>query len=319
MVEMMKRILIFFVCFPLVCYGQGGASLVQNSAFGELPPADRAALLRAQVAESRVAELVTEYLQNYEAVAALEPLYRAATQEAQADSIYARYLELEAEDARLSGEVDSLWSYIFDNKLFAYTYLLEIKSQSAMLSRFDAAIRATRDRIVQQRGESHSDEVMSYFEQKRLILEYEKALAEVLELGEAADSLRRAAQRFEAAVREIPLVAFERRLFIDFQDIKVYSPARHNAQNPIPELKIYPPGSVYYVLLESYTTKQAVATFRGLYPLSYLHRDGRYSYFAGRYTSREEAEKGAQEAIKRGFRNARAVDAPAAERINGRH
>lgn len=288
---------------------KGDANLVQNAIFKEsLPSDDYAALLRSQEAEKIVNGLVVGYIHNYDAIAALAPEYRIAHNSSLADSLFARYLHAAEENARICESVDSLWNYIFDNKLYAYSYMLEKQNQTDVQSRLEAALRDMRDRIAQRRKESQSEQIAAYFEQKKLMFEYEKALAEMFRFTEAADSLSRAEKTFKAQVRDIPQIPFEERLFLDFQNITVHTPSKYNAQNPIPELTVYRRGSIYRVLLEIYPAKQAVAVFKGLYPLGYLRQnDGKYAYYAGGYTQWDAAKTAVEEMKKRGFRNAKAV------------
>lgn len=288
---------------------KGNANLVQNAVFKELlPPDDYTALVRSQEAEKAINNQVVRYLRIYDAITALAPEYHKADNAPLADSLYSRYLDATDENALLCESVDSLWSYIFDNKLFAYSYLLEKRNQTDVRARLEAAGRDMRDRIAQRRDKSQSEQITTYFEQKKLIFEYEKALADALKLTDAADSLSRAEKIFNAQVRDIPQIPFEERSFLIFQNITVHTPSKYNAQNPIPELTVYQRGSIYRVLLETYPVRQGVAVFKGLYPLGYLRQsDGKYAYYAGGYAQWNAAKAAVEEMKKRGFRNAKAV------------
>ena len=284
---------------------RSSANLVRNSVFRDaLPPDDYSALARAQRAEPTMEELVMMFLANYDEIAALVPSYREATEAAVADSLYIRYLELADESARLEGAIDSLWGYIFDNKAFAYSYILETKRLDAESRRLDAAAREARDRIAGQHGNVQSESVATYFTQKELIFKYESELATALRLGDSADSLRRAERRFRSMVREIPLIPFEERILIDYQAIGV----KQGAQTTIPEVTVYRRGTIYRVLLDTYSTRQSIATFRGVYPIAYQQlSDGRYAYYAGGYADWDAARAAVASMRQRGWRNARAV------------
>lgn len=288
---------------------EGIANFVHNTIFKELLPAeDYAALLRSQAVEKTVNDLAAKYLKNYDAIAALAPAYRQADNARLADSLYARYAVMADENADLRESVDSLWNYIFDNKLFAYSYLLETGNRSDVRSRLETAARDTRDRIARQRGGSAAEEITAYFAQKKLIFEYEKTLASLLNLTDAADSLSTAEKTFGALVRDIPQIPFEERLFLDFQNISVRNPAKYDARNPVPELTVYQRGSIYRVFLDAYAAKQAVVVFKGVYPLGYLRQsDGKYAYYAGGFAEWDAAKLAVEEMKRRGFRNAKAV------------
>ena len=76
------------------------------------------------------------------------------------------------------------------------------------------------------------------------------------------------------------------------------SKPKYTYQNPIPECKVYANGTIYRILLGTFNTKRAAATFRGAYPLFYLiNADGKWCYYTGGFASLEEAEA-AQEILK---------------------
>lgn len=280
--------------------------LVNNPVFREkLPAEDYRALVEAQSLEPTAAGLLVRYYENYDKIAAIGPQYEAAENAQAADSIYAGYMELDRMNAETADSLARVWSTIFDNKMFAYNYLLETQNELRLLARFDAEARDVRDQIARQREQTASEEVLTYLNQKSLLFEYEKTLADLFRLPLAADSIGTVREVFDMMIRPMPPVNYQERIFIDYENISVQSPAKYNNSNPIPELALYNRGIVYRILVGTYTQRQAVSLFKGLYPLGYLRQaDGRWAYYAGGYRELEDAKNGLETVIKRGFRNA---------------
>ena len=288
--------------------GEQTANLVYNTVFRRLlPENDYAALLKAQLMERPVADALIKYLEGYDSALELGVEYAAAEGSAAADSIYIRYLAVDSTKTEAADSLSRMWRDIYDNKLYAYNYLLQTRNQLRILARLDAAARDGRDEIARQRAGADSEEVVSYFVQKGLIFDYEKTLTGLLGLTAAADSLDRAAGIFELMKRPLPDAKLEERSFIEYEDISVHSPAKYNAGNPIPETAVYQRGLVYRVMLGSYTARQAISVFKGLYPLSYQQEGGKWLYYAGGFAGFGKAKAALEDVKKRGFRNAKIV------------
>jgi len=293
--------------------GEQPADLVRNDVFRRLlRESDYAALLAAQAAESKALDLLQRYLVNYDAVAALAARYAAAGNAADAEPLYADFLELDAATRAISDSLGEVWSTIFDNKSFSYNYLLQRQNRSRELARLEAESRNMRGQAAQLRDGAASGDITDYLLQKLLIFSYEQTLADILGLRTAADSLRQAAAAFRAAFDSTissppPAIVVEERSFIDFADLAVHSPARYNAANPIPELTVYRRGVVYRVMLGSYTARQAVSVFRGLYPLAVRQDGSRWVYYGGTIGEFGRAKEALALARRQNFRNAQIV------------
>ena len=284
------------------------ADFVRNGIFRRLLPGeDYAALLRAQAGEGTAVALLMRYLENYGTIAALAKEYAAVDNAVAADSIFTSYIALEKNNADVADSLGVAWRRVFDNKLFAYNYLLQTQNRPQLLAMMESAERDTRDEIARRRPVSASEEVVAYFEQKALMFEYETAIAQMFGLGAAADSLRRAADVLERLERPMPEGKIEERLFIEYAGIAVHNPPVYNAANPIPEVEVYRRGVVYRIMLNSYTVRQAVSLFKGLAPLAYRQEDGRWIYYAGGFADFDSSETALGDMKKRGFRNAKIV------------
>ena len=76
----------------------------------------------------------------------------------------------------------------------------------------------------------------------------------------------------------------------------------YSYQNPIPECRVYANGTIYRILLGTFNTKRAAATFRGAYPLFYLINDaGKWCYYTGGFATFDEAEAARKLLKEHGF------------------
>lgn len=278
-------------------------NLVYNPCFGEqLPKADYAALLRAQELELRAVDLVNRYFANYETAAQLAEAYAAAATESEAGEIYDRYGAMQRIDRALSDSLAGVWNYIFDNKNYAYGYLLDKLGQEEALTREEEALAKAQRQVASLRGETASDAVADYFLRKQVLVDYEASVAGLLDLGAARDSLRGVAAQLREADFRRPRVEVAQRYFLDFDSVVFTKTPKYSYSNPIPECRVYEHGTIYRLLLGTFNTKRAVSTFRGAYPLSYLVNDeGKWCYFTGGFATREEADSVQTVLKKHGF------------------
>ena len=283
--------------------------LVYNACFeGELPRADYLRLLEAQRRERRAAECIDLFAANYARLLDLQESYLAETAQEAADSLYDRIGELEAEGSRLDDTLASVWSYVFDNKSYAYSYLLDRLGCEEVLERETGSLADAVRESEAVRGRYASDAVAAYFLQKRALVGCELAVAAELQLPEAQDSLKEEAEYLRAAEYRLPRVEVERRYLLDYEPIDFTSPSKYNARNPVPECKIYEHGTIYRIRLGRYKVRQAVGIFRGVCPLAVLkEEDGRYGYYAGGFATKVEAQLAREVLLKRGVRRPEGV------------
>lgn len=274
-------------------------NLVGNLYFREhLPQADYAALWKAQRLEMQAVDYVNRYWANYGTLSDLAEAYAAAATEAEATDIYDKYKALEGCNRVLADSLAEAWNYIFDNKSYAYGYLMDELRQDDLLAREEARLAEAARELSKLHGEVASDEVADYFLRKRMLVGYETAVADVLSLDAARDSLRGVTAQLEGIDFRLPKVEIAERYFLDYDSIAFSKTPKYSYQHPIPECKVYARGTIYRILLGTYNTKRAAATFRGAYPLFYLIDDaGKWCYYAGGFATLAEAEA-AQKLLK---------------------
>ncbi len=278
-------------------------NLVYNPWFAEqLPVADYAALRRSQELEMPAVDFVNRYFANYETLKQLAEMYAAVQTETEAQELYDRYKTLQGLNRVLADSLAGTWNYIFDNKNYAYGYLLDKLGQEPVLSRGEEELSKAQQQLAALRGETASDAVADYFLRKRVLVDCEQAVAEVLSLDEAADSLRGVSEQLAAMDFRLPKIEVAERYFLQYDSVIFTKTPKYSYQNPIPECRVYEHGTIYRILLGTFNTKRAVSTFRGAYPLSYLVNDeGKWCYYTGGFATREEADSVQVVLKKHGF------------------
>ncbi len=278
-------------------------NLIDNLYFRkQLPQPDYMALQRAQRMERRVEERVERYRLNHNTLSELAAAYTAAQTEAEALDIQTRFSKLETTNQQLTDSLSRLWNYIFDNKSYAYGYLLDKLGYEKMLNYEEEQTALTAQQLSALRGQTASDEIVDYHLRKQLLLGYEQRVADKFGLTAARDSLNGVAKILAAKEYRLPKVSIEERLFIDYDSLTFTKTPKYSYQNPIPECKVYARGTIYRILLGRFNTKRAVATFRGAYPLCYLiDSENKWCYYTGGFATLEEAEAAQALLKKRGF------------------
>lgn len=274
-------------------------NLVDNLYFREhLAETDYAALCEAQRLETRAAEYVNRYFANHATLTELAETYGTVQNEAEAMDIFGRLTALQGVNRMLGDSLAEVWNYIFDNKNYAYGYILDELGREEILSREEEELARAARQLTELRGATASDAVADYFLRKRVMVDYEGAVAGELALDAARDSLRGVAEQIGAVDFRLPRIDVAERYFLDYDSVAFSSKPKYTYQNPIPECKVYANGTIYRILLGTFNTKRAAATFRGAYPLFYLIDEaGKWNYYTGGFATLEEAET-AQKLLK---------------------
>ena len=288
----------------------GKTMLVDNDYFRDnLSAADYKQLLAAQKKESEVAELIRKLQENYDQMALLLPVYHVAVKGPQADSLHARITALAAENERLAPAIGDLWQSVFDTKVYAYNYVLDKNGESDILAVQEKQMNNMLLLEAEIKGEYMYEEVARYALQKLLIAGYEIRIADRAGLTGAADSLNSLTPPTSHIDDYfLPVLDTRERMFYDFADAQIVRPAKYANINQVPQVEIFPRGSMYRILLGAYSRPQPVSVFRNVYPLSQETKaDRKHYYYAGGYATYAEAEEAAARLKRQGFRNPRGV------------
>lgn len=286
-------------------------NLVYNTYFDRnLRPEDLAELREAQETETRIPELAEQFSENNQRLRLLKYAYDLALAESTADSIKNRFDSLARVNRSVDRNIHILWNSVFDNKSYAYNFLMDKNNRGDLLDRYTQDLDKLRSQQTEWTGIYASDEIVTYVLQKRLLTEYEIMLAQDLGYNAAADSLRRvyAALQHVDKLEGLGPVALKKRLFLEYEEISLHTAAQYGARKPIPEVKIYPNGIIYRVLLGTYSAVQQPSAFRNVAPIAVQKGpDNKYRYFAGGFPNDSTANAAVEQMRKRGFKKPEAV------------
>lgn len=278
-------------------------NLIENRPFAQhLTRQDYASLRRAQQYEMRVVELVNGYLANYLSMSEQAAAYAEVPTEAEALALQQGVDSLQRLNTTLSDQLAEAWNYIYDNKCYAYDYLMEALRKEQVLDKQQERHARTMREVRALQGETASDELVDYFLRKQALVDYETAVAGELFLTEAVDSLRGIREQLSTIDYRLPRIKLQERYFIDYDTLSFAPRPQYTTQNPIPECKIYQRGTIYRILLGEFTAKRPVTIFRGTAPIYYQVNDaGKWCYYAGGFATYDEALTAQDRLKKRGF------------------
>ena len=284
------------------------ANLVYNKPIADnLTAEDYRVLLAAQNSEASVASIARLYIEQNRELTDLSKSYDTVSTETQALRHMAAFDSLKTVSLATEDSLAVGWGYIFDNKVYAYSYIADKNNRTELLAEFNKALEGMRSDQKTLDGEWASDVLTSYYLQKRMVIDFERHMADLFSLDKTADSLQKA----KAALHErdffLPKVNITERLFLDYQDISIHSPSLYNSRNPIPECKVNPRGTIYRIQLGSFSVPQTPALFKGVAPLCVLKENGRYTYFAGGFAADSSARQAQIELKDIGFKRPEVV------------
>lgn len=278
-------------------------NLIDNQPFRQhLTRQDYNALRRANRSEMTAVDLVNRYLSNYVTLGELAASYAEVPTEHESIEVLGRMEEVERENSHLSDSLATVWNEIFDNKSYAYDYLMEALREEKQLDRQQERLSNTMREIGSLQGATVSDALVDYFLRKQALVAYESDVAAILKLDAARDSLRGVEAQLSSIGFKLPPIKVEERYFIQYDSLQFSAKPVYTATNPIPACTIYQRGTIYRVLLGTFSTKRPVSTFRGASPICYQQTDDlKWRYFAGGFATLEEAEEAQALLKKRGF------------------
>lgn len=287
----------------LLARGPQVRNLVYNGYFRDnLTSEDYAALLEAQQLELQAVDLVNRYFTNYEVVATLSKVYETVDSEEEAIDIQSRIETLEHANGTLADSLATVWNYIFDNKSYAYGYVLDKLNRDQLLEAQEERLAEAMQQLAELRGRTPADEVADYFLRKQVSVACETEVAKLLGLEAARDSLQQVTTQLQSVDFRVPKIVLAERNFIDYEDITFPGTTKYTTQHPIPECRVYERGTIYRILLGRFSAKRAASLFKGAYPLYWLLDDARkWCYYAGGFSTLAEAEAAQKLMKEHGF------------------
>ena len=289
---------------------QSTGSIFTNDYFRKsIDSEDYSILMTANAKEGEADEYARTYVSNHDAIKQMYDKYVMARTEAEAEAIYGDMATIMDENVVLERKLAATWADIYDQKSYVYSYFFEKEDREDVLDLTEGLIAEAREEKLAAIDNCASETLVDYHLQKQVILNYETYVAKLLNVTSAIDSLSNASRAVRQIDYRIPVIDIERRSFVNYEAIEFSSRSPYTSSNPIPECVIYEYGTIYRILLGTFKVKQAVSIFRNASPLSVeALEDGRFSYYAGGFRTRAEAEKAVEVMKKKGFRNPQIVE-----------
>ncbi len=280
----------------------GKAATFKDYLKANLPAADLSVWNKAAGMERPASALAEDYLERYTQMRAVAMNYMAESSASHADSLYGVYSALAERNAALADSISRMWDFIYDNKSYLCNLLMDKANNREYLASSETRAAQLRSTEAQLRGTFTSDAVGFYILEKRFVLESEAAVAEYAGDKKYADSLRSAMVQL-AGLAQPEKIEIERRNFIPYQEVTVLPAPGYSVSNPIPDLEIFPAGTVYRIQLAAYLKPQLPSIFRNLSPL-YVEKgdDGKVRYYAGGMETEAKAEEAFETVRKAGIR-----------------
>ena len=280
--------------------------LVKNDYFAErLSAADYKILCDAQKSEKTVREMVAKLHSEYGRLLALQRLYMEVPTRGEADSLAQLFAAKRRDMAGLDATINSMWSSLYYNKIYAYDLLMEREGNNAMLD-LSAAVTSRAEREVNENSDLYeADALVNYYARKKALTEYELKIATTLSLTTSRDSLKVVAAGLENRDYRLSKLSLQRRSFIKYEEIEVKTPTIYNSKNPVPRTKVYDYGTVYRIRVGLFSKRPNISALRGVVPLSYTdaYNNGLYAYFVGGFRTEQEAKEGVVYLKKLGFKD----------------
>ncbi|MFI3316969.1 MAG: hypothetical protein SNF93_05320 [Rikenellaceae bacterium] len=261
-------------------------------------------LIKSEELESKAQELSNTYIINHDNMLSLSRSYSSTPLQSDAIDIKTKFDSLSMANVQILEQLGDTWGYIYDNKSFAYSLLMELLGFDDVLQQEAELMRASQAEISSKMDSNGAEELLQYQIQKSSMVEFEILVAQKLGLEKVTRSLSALSDKLSASqVALLPKLSIEERLFILYEPIEFVTKPLYTASNPVPQTVIYEKGVIFRLYVGSFQAKQTVATFRNTTPLSCMLNDkNRYCYYIGGFETLEQAEEGQALLKKRGFR-----------------
>ncbi len=262
-------------------------------------------LVKAEKMEAVAQQLASDFVINYDNLLSLSRSYQKVTNQKEAEQIFSKFDSLSRANVELLEQLDDSWAYIYDNKSFAYSLLMELlgftdifPQEAELMRRAQAEISA-----VVGRGDA-AGELLRYYIQKRSMVEFEILVAEKLELELVATKFREQLKGLSSiGMSERKVLSLVERNFINYEPIEYGTKSFYSKANPIPERVNYERGVIFRIFVGSFQNKAEPNVFRNTKPVSHtMGEDKRHNYYIGGFESFEEAEQARAALKKHGFR-----------------
>lgn len=273
----------------------------------ELTAEDLATIRAGQQLEVQLAQDARDYVRGHNMLLDLKNRHSMADSAALATRLFEEFTTVSENNLEIEDRISEGWNEVFDNKSYTYNYLLDKLGNTALRDTFNLKLNDIAARVAESNVPSTA--LLNYALQRRALTEYELEIARAMALTNAADSLT--ARLAEDDYRELcdlsPVGRIAERVFLNYENISVHKPSPYNSRNPIPECVIYPKGTIYRILVGTFSSEQSPTIFRGAAPIYVQKIMNKYRYFVGGFASDSTAFAAQEECLKIGFRKPEVV------------
>lgn len=274
-----------------------------------------ALFLVAPKIEPEVVKLNRRIAGLYEQLVTLKRQYDLADDQDIIDSLSTRAGAVKEQIEQVDTEMERFWLPVYTHKLDSYLVLMDRigNVDRLKLEQLDQESRQVR-RAEGLAGEQLAPLVATYPLQKRLALDYEIAMAEILGIKPALDSLTAELKKIPVDNTATGITSIYPDILFAPRNLVVYSPitradeaggaTTYKSVEDIPTLHVPKKGIYYTVQLGAYTVApKSLDVFKGMSPLRYQKMsDGRTRYVAGGFGTYSEAQAAVNQMIKAGFK-----------------
>ena len=174
---------------------QGSKSIYNNAYFKKsIEAEDFKMLMDVHAKEKTAQEYSQTYAANYLKIKTLYDKYIVAQSEADAEAVYAEMSGVMDDNMILNKQLQKLWTEIYDQKVYVYSYFLEKEGREDILQLVENQMAEARQEKLNSIDNCVSESVADYCLQKPIALNYEMYVAKLLNLTSAMDSLSVAAR-----------------------------------------------------------------------------------------------------------------------------
>lgn len=289
-------------------YSQNGSDLYSNNFFSDnLISGDLSMLVRANSYEGVFEGIEAKYLENHAKLMKLQVEYDSCKNQYTADTISNMFFAIDNLNKAIEDSVSMAMGYIFDTKLYTFSYLFDKMNYSGMLNRLENDLTIMRNEMSERPADAINAVMYNLPLQRSFLLDQEIALAEHLGESSSVDSLRAVKATINKQSYNQPRAEIIERIFIEYVPIKEVSTPFYNASNPIPRLEHFRRGTVYRLFVGSFSSVQAVSVFRNTTPVYHDIESNRHNYYLGGFATLEEAQQAQIQLRNIGFRRPQVV------------
>ena len=196
------------------------------------------------------------------------------------------------------------WNRVYETQIDQYNRLLDkFSAPSPVVDRLNEKSRQVRNEEANIDINFMAPSISKYNRQRSLVMQYEKEIADILNLSAASEFLKESINKVDLTYYDVKRVYLPMQDMIEYLPLSRASSKAHSAKNLPTELVIPTRGEMHKVEIGTYTNKLTTVKSH-ISPAEYLKLDsGKYRYWAGSYKTLEEAQAASKALSKIGVKS----------------